>query len=335
MVWNRNLPSGTKPGNLIDDDSQANNLALETGLANEHTLATGGDQDLRHKFKRDTQANIAAVSEFVDGAVAIATDVCTDPVWSYYDGSDWWHALEPYLSNVNDWAAGQILTQDALTPAASLASDWADSNIFTVTLDQDSTLANPTSIPAAGKGGVWYYIIKNDSTARTLAYGSAFTVDGVATSVGPTIDPAINSITVIRCVLDATGALIMTSGSYSRFATDEEAAAGTVADQPLTPDNLGQNFEAAAAAGHLEIIGTEKLVQWIRVAVAGGGASQVVTFETAFADTSYTAVVTYDHTSSPDQAIAVTITSTTQMTVFRNSGATLLHILAIGDKPAP
>ena len=68
---------------------------------------------------------------------------------------------------VFDSAAGNIT---ALSDASTIAVDFSDSNNFSITLDGNYTLGNPTNV-VAGQSG--FISITQDSTGgRTLAYSS-------------------------------------------------------------------------------------------------------------------------------------------------------------------
>jgi hypothetical protein len=332
MAWVKTLPDGDKAATSLDDDIRTNNDAIEAAISAEHTFASGGNQDGRHVFMRDTQANIAAVSTFVDGAAAIATDVCTDPVWTYFDGSDWFHALEPYLANANDWAAGQYCTQKALTSGANVSSDWSDSNIFTLTLAHNAEIDNPTNQPAA-KSGVWYYIVTQGAgTAYTLTFGTHFA------NPEPTVDPVLGSVSVFQCTLLSSSTIggieIERISGLGRedfpglvqFASDAEAMAGLESTKAVTPSNLAAHFDATASAGFVEIIGTGKLLQWVSGTVDAVG---YLVFATPFNDTLYTM-------ATRQNGIYVTafniIDASTVEVAIAGGGAQYCAIIAIGDK---
>lgn len=68
------------------------------------------------------------------------------------------------------------VTTYALTPGASVATDCSTGIIFTLAIDQNSTLANPTNV-ANGQTYVW--IITQDATGdRSLDFGTYFSFQG-------------------------------------------------------------------------------------------------------------------------------------------------------------
>lgn len=300
MVWNKALPSGSKAGNLIDDDIQDNNDALETALNRRLTLVTGGSQTGELHLAIELEATRDADGDYIAGSCSITTDTVTgEKVLTYYDGTSWHTVLDPFLNNSNDWVNGQIYTPKALSAGASIASDWRDGNVFTVTLDQDSTLADPTLTGLTSKSAVRYYIITQDSTARTLSFGGLFIGDN------KTISSVVDSVNVYECVLDAAGN-IQTTLLNVPFATDAEAQAGTSAVRALTPANLAANFDDTQDPGYFEVLGTGLLVQWVyKTNCSTGGESAA--FAVAFADTNY-----------------LLANSVTNATVYRHAGVQII-----------
>jgi hypothetical protein len=107
---------------------------------------------------------------------------------------------------VQTYTASQRGAITALTDAASIATDMALSNNFSVTLAGNRTLANPTNVVAGQSGSI--YITQDATGARTLAYGSLFKfVGGVVPVLSTTanavgrIDYAVKSATEIHAVV--------------------------------------------------------------------------------------------------------------------------------------
>jgi hypothetical protein len=85
-----------------------------------------------------------------------------------------------------------------LTVGSAIATDASKGSIFRATLDQNSTLSNPTGMLV---GRTYTWLITQDGTGSwTLAFGSYFTFTGSST-----IRPGANTKTIIRgFVVDAT-----------------------------------------------------------------------------------------------------------------------------------
>jgi hypothetical protein len=91
------------------------------------------------------------------------------------------------------------ITPSPVTDAASIASDGALSNTFTVTLAGNRTLANPTNLV----NGVDYkWVIRQDATgSRTLAYGTAFKFPN---GTAPTLTTTANAVDILTGYTDGT-----------------------------------------------------------------------------------------------------------------------------------
>ena len=110
------------------------------------------------------------------------------------------------ISNVQTFTAGQRGGVSALTSASTITPNLATANNFSLTLDTNATLANPTNI-VAGQSGV--ILITQDSTgSRTLAYGTYWKFAGgtapTLTTTASAVDALVyyvNSTTAITAVL--------------------------------------------------------------------------------------------------------------------------------------
>lgn len=86
----------------------------------------------------------------------------------------------------------------ALTDAASIATDASKSDVFTVTLGGNRTLANPTNLAPGQEITV---IVTQDATgSRTLAYGNLWTFAGGA----PTLTLTANAVDMLQGRYDGT-----------------------------------------------------------------------------------------------------------------------------------
>jgi hypothetical protein len=87
------------------------------------------------------------------------------------------------LDTTQSFTAAQRGAVTALTPGATVTPDFAVSNNFSLALNQNTTLANPTNIVAGQSGAI---TITQDSTARTLAYGNYWFFQDGAPTLGTT-----------------------------------------------------------------------------------------------------------------------------------------------------
>ena len=103
------------------------------------------------------------------------------------------HAI---LADAQTFTGAQRGEITALTDAASIATDLASSNNFSVTLAGNRTLANPTNTVAGQSGSI--FITQDGTGSRTLAFGTNFKfVAGTA----PTLSTAASSIDRIDYVV--------------------------------------------------------------------------------------------------------------------------------------
>lgn len=146
-------------------------------------------------------ATIASLSVYATDAEVAAA------LASYVTNSALASALLPYakLAGGNSFTGAQTVAFQALTDAASIATDCSLSNHFSVTIGGNRTLANPTNMR---DGGIYNWRIKQDGTgSRTLAYGSKFKFSGTSTlSTAPaSVDRIVGQYhaadDVIECVL--------------------------------------------------------------------------------------------------------------------------------------
>jgi len=81
---------------------------------------------------------------------------------------------------------GEITT---LTDGATITPDMDDSNNFTVTLEGNRTLANPTNLTAGQSGSI--FIVQDGTGSRTLAWGSYWDFAG---GTAPTLTTTASAV---------------------------------------------------------------------------------------------------------------------------------------------
>lgn len=107
-------------------------------------------------------------------------------------------------------AIGLSIAAEALTDAASIATDAEIGHVFTVTLSGNRTLTNPTNL-VTGREYTW--IISQDGTgSRTLSYGDQFKWPGGS---APTLTTTAGAVDVIKAVYDGTNLLAQFTADYS------------------------------------------------------------------------------------------------------------------------
>lgn len=101
-----------------------------------------------------------------------------------------------------------VINIAALVDGPVINTDAALSNVFTVTLGGNRTLADPTNLVA---GGTYIWVVRQDGTgSRTLAYGPLFAWLGGT----PTLSTAPNSIDTITAIYDGTDLLASLQKGY-------------------------------------------------------------------------------------------------------------------------
>ena len=87
------------------------------------------------------------------------------------------------------FTAGQRGEITTLTSASTVTPDFADSNNFTLTLDQSLTLANPSNLTAGQSGSI--FLVQDGTGSRTITFGSYWDFAGGS---APTISTAASSV---------------------------------------------------------------------------------------------------------------------------------------------
>ena len=112
---------------------------------------------------------------------------------------------KPDTSDANTWTAGQRGEVTALTSAASITIDMADSNNFSVTLAHNATFANPSNDTAGQSGSI--FITQDGTGSRTASWGTDWELAGgtaptltTTAAASDRIDYVIKSGTSIQAV---------------------------------------------------------------------------------------------------------------------------------------
>lgn len=113
----------------------------------------------------------------------------TSDLSSYVETADIGSTVQAYDADTAKTDVAQSFTAAqrgavvALTPGATVTPDFSAGNNFSLALNQATTLANPTNITAGQSGAI---TITQDSTARTLSYGSYWYFEGGIPTLGTT-----------------------------------------------------------------------------------------------------------------------------------------------------
>jgi hypothetical protein len=102
------------------------------------------------------------------------------------------------------FTAAQRGSVTALTDAATIAVDFADSNFFSVTLDGNRTLANPSNMVAGQSGAI--FITQDAVTGgRTLAYDTYWEFAG---GTAPTLSTGASEVDVLVYMVRSSTAVV-------------------------------------------------------------------------------------------------------------------------------
>lgn len=118
-----------------------------------------------------------------------------------------------YKDKVGTFIKAQSVTPTALTSsAASIAWGISDSNIFTHTLTENTTLAAPTGTLVAGTTYIFSFT-QHASAAKTLAFNSVFKFPG---GIAGVISTTLSAKDILSCLcIDGTNLLCQFSKGYA------------------------------------------------------------------------------------------------------------------------
>ena len=108
---------------------------------------------------------------------------------------------------------GMVLPEgvDTLTDGATITPNFADNTVFTVTLEGNRTMANPTNMVVGQTGSI--FIAQDATGSRTLAWGSYWDfINGAAPTLSTTAS-AVDRVDFI--VRSATSIQTVWTGYYS------------------------------------------------------------------------------------------------------------------------
>jgi hypothetical protein len=161
------------------------------------------------RIARGTYSNLnSSVSDLQEGEIVYATD--QDKLY-VKEGSSLvsTQASLPATNAVTDAAqtftAAQRATITSLTSAATVTPDFAASNNYSLTLDQNLTIANPTNLTAGQSGSI--FLVQDGTGSRTAAWGSYWDFAGgtaptltTTASAVDRVDYVVRSATSIHAV---------------------------------------------------------------------------------------------------------------------------------------
>jgi hypothetical protein len=142
--------------------------------------------------------NIAS-HDLVDGGLKLAGTLVTASATevNLLDGKT---ALgDALLDAAQNWTKGQRGEITTLTPGATVTIDMADSNNFTLTLDQATAMANPSNDTAGQSGSI--FLIQDGTGSRTASWGTDWEFAG---GTAPTLTTTADAVDRVDYVIRST-----------------------------------------------------------------------------------------------------------------------------------
>ena len=153
-----------------------------------------------------TKANIA--SPTFTGTVTIPAGASIADIGSTIQAFD---ADTAKTDVAQTFTAAQRSSITTLTSGATVTPDFAASNNYTLTLDQNLTIANPTNLTAGQSGSI--FLVQDGTGSRTAAWGSYWDFAGGTAPVLTTTAAGIDRVDYI--VRSSTSIHAVTTLAYS------------------------------------------------------------------------------------------------------------------------
>ena len=179
--WVDTSPQG---GASISRIEQGNTSAEVTDTGSNGTFAVTTEGTVRFRVESTGETYIAG-SLVLEGTTddafeaTISCDPTADRTLTLPDAT----TTLAGLAVTQSFTAAQRGSVVVLTPGATVTPNFSAGNNFSLALNQNTTLANPTNLTAGQSGSI---SITQDATARTLSYGNYFYFDGGVPSLGTT-----------------------------------------------------------------------------------------------------------------------------------------------------
>ena len=144
------------------------------------------------RVARGTYSNLnSSVSDIQEGEIVYATD--QDKLYvkegSALVEANALPAYTAYTSVEQTWIAAQRGEITTLTSGATVTPDFDASNNYSLTLDQNLTIANPTNLTAGQSGSI--FLVQDGTGSRTAAWQNYWDFAG---GTAPTLSTASGSV---------------------------------------------------------------------------------------------------------------------------------------------
>ena len=174
------------------------------------------------RVARGTYSNLnGSLSDIQEGEICYATDqdklyvkegsslVSTQAdLTGYAQDSDIGSTIQAFDADTaktdvaQTFTAAQRGTITTLTSGATVTPDFNDSNNFTLVLDQNLTIANPTNLTAGQSGSI--FLVQDGTGSRTAAWGSYWDFAG---GVAPTLTTAAGAVDRVDYVVRSASSI--------------------------------------------------------------------------------------------------------------------------------
>jgi hypothetical protein len=130
-----------------------------------------------------------------EGSALVSTQAAAVDLSGYAQDSDIGSTIQAFdadtakTDTAQTFTAAQRATITTLTSGATVTPDFATSNNYTLTLDQNLTIANPTNLVAGQSGSI--FLVQDGTGSRTAAWGSYWDFAG---GTAPTLSTAASSV---------------------------------------------------------------------------------------------------------------------------------------------
>lgn len=149
------------------------------------------------RIARGTYSNLnSSVADIQEGEIAYATD--QDKLY-VKEGSSLVSTIpadNAVTGTAQTFTAAQRGTITTLTSGATVTPDFAASNNYSLTLDQNLTIANPTNLTAGQSGSI--FLVQDGTGSRLASWGSYWDFAG---GVAPVLTTTASSIDRIDYVV--------------------------------------------------------------------------------------------------------------------------------------
>ena len=150
-----------------------------------------------------------------EGSALVSTQAAAVDLSGYAQDSDIGSTIQAFdadtakTDTAQTFTAAQRATITTLTPGATVTPDFSASNNFSLTLGQNTTIANPTNLVAGQSGSIF---LVQGSTGYTGAWGSSW---DFTTGTAPTLSAASKVDRVDYIVRSATSIHAVFTADYS------------------------------------------------------------------------------------------------------------------------